>query len=132
MKPLRVGWEGRTDTVRYGSWAMVNARLLHSLRGPHGGYMLAKPANKITVVEVIEAAEGPLLRVSDLGTAREGTLAHGLSVSVHWISGHRMCLVRSVHTGWCGTAGRRRSETRLSALLPWGAAGREFPHRERE
>lgn len=36
MKPLTVGWEGRTDTVRYGSWAMVNARLLPRLQAREG------------------------------------------------------------------------------------------------
>lgn len=31
-EPLKVVYEGRTDGVRYGSWALVNARLLPALR----------------------------------------------------------------------------------------------------
>jgi Rrf2 family protein len=39
---------------------LVNARILMSLKGPHGGYRLARPASKITLLEVIEAVDGPL------------------------------------------------------------------------
>jgi Rrf2 family protein len=39
---------------------LVSARVLRSVKGPHGGYRLAKPASKITVLEVIEAVEGPI------------------------------------------------------------------------
>lgn len=34
--------------------------LLESRRGAHGGYALARPANDITLVDVIEAIEGPV------------------------------------------------------------------------
>ena len=34
-------------------------RLVRSTRGPGGGYELARPASDITVVEVIEAVDGP-------------------------------------------------------------------------
>jgi Rrf2 family protein len=39
--------------------------LLSSSRGPHGGYKLAKPADEITVAEVIRVIEGPLAAVGD-------------------------------------------------------------------
>src|SRR5205823_8934133 len=39
---------------------LVNVRILVSLKGPNGGYRLAKPANKITLLEVIEAVDGPI------------------------------------------------------------------------
>ncbi len=41
---------------------LVNLRLaglVCSVRGPHGGYMLAKPAAEISMREVIEVLEGP-------------------------------------------------------------------------
>lgn len=43
---------------------LVRAGLLSSLRGVKGGYALARPADHITVREVIEAVEGPFPRVS--------------------------------------------------------------------
>ena len=39
---------------------LVRANVLRSKRGPHGGFWLAKPATKITMLEIIEAVAGPL------------------------------------------------------------------------
>jgi Rrf2 family protein len=39
---------------------LVNVGILHSVKGPNGGYRLAKPANQITLLEVIEAVDGTL------------------------------------------------------------------------
>ena len=39
---------------------LVDRGLVRSTRGPHGGYALARPANGITFLEVIEAVEGPI------------------------------------------------------------------------
>ncbi len=37
--------------------------LLHSRRGADGGYWLARPADQITLAEVIRATDGPLASV---------------------------------------------------------------------
>ena len=39
---------------------LVSTRLLYSLKGPTGGYRLARPAGRITLLEVVEAVEGPI------------------------------------------------------------------------
>jgi Rrf2 family protein len=39
---------------------LVSARILQSLKGPNGGYKLARAANKITLLEVVEAVDGPI------------------------------------------------------------------------
>ncbi|WP_027501693.1 RrF2 family transcriptional regulator [Rhodococcus sp. UNC363MFTsu5.1] len=39
------------------------AGMVHSRRGPDGGYWLARPAAEITVADVIRAVEGPLASV---------------------------------------------------------------------
>jgi Rrf2 family protein len=44
---------------------LVKSRLLASERGPSGGFSLRKPANKITLLDIIEAIEGPI--EGDLG-----------------------------------------------------------------
>jgi Rrf2 family protein len=40
--------------------SLVTVRILWSLRGPGGGYRLARPAARVSVLEVIEAVEGPV------------------------------------------------------------------------
>ena len=39
---------------------LVSARVLHSIKGPNGGYRLAKPASEITMLDVVEAVDGPI------------------------------------------------------------------------
>jgi Rrf2 family protein len=39
---------------------LVSAQVLRSVKGPHGGYRLAKPAAKVTLLEVVEAVDGPV------------------------------------------------------------------------
>ena len=38
----------------------ARAKFLHSKRGPRGGFSLAKPLNKISILDIIEAVEGPI------------------------------------------------------------------------
>jgi Rrf2 family protein len=42
------------------------AHLVRSVRGPQGGYLLAVPANEISLATVIRAVDGPLAKVRDL------------------------------------------------------------------
>jgi Rrf2 family protein len=39
---------------------LVSAQVLLSLRGPNGGYRLARPPRTITLLEIVEAVEGPI------------------------------------------------------------------------
>ena len=39
---------------------MVKANILRSQRGQRGGYTLARPVKEITLLEIIEAARGPI------------------------------------------------------------------------
>ncbi len=40
--------------------ALKNARLVASVRGRQGGYVLAKPATSITLFDIVSALEGPV------------------------------------------------------------------------
>ena len=39
---------------------LVNAEILASVRGVQGGYKLARPASQITLLEIVEAIDGPI------------------------------------------------------------------------
>jgi Rrf2 family protein len=39
---------------------LVRANVLRSKRGPHGGSFLVRPAQKITMLQIIEAVDGPM------------------------------------------------------------------------
>ncbi len=39
---------------------LVSAQVLLSIKGPNGGYRLARPAADLTMLEVVEAVDGPI------------------------------------------------------------------------
>jgi Rrf2 family protein len=49
------------------------AGLIVSRRGPGGGHCLARPANEITIAELIAALEGPLAAMEESGEPRRAT-----------------------------------------------------------
>jgi len=51
---------------------LVRANVLRSKRGPRGGFNLAKPAKKITMLQVIEAVEGPMINYLNLTEQARG------------------------------------------------------------
>jgi Rrf2 family protein len=54
---------------------LVAADILRTLKGPHGGYRLARPLKVITLLEVIEAVDGPIRGEAPLsGTKGAGRL----------------------------------------------------------
>jgi len=50
------------------------AGLVESRRGAHGGYMLARSPDQITMAEVVEALEGRIAPVECITAAPDGTL----------------------------------------------------------
>ena len=39
---------------------LVSARILHSVKGPNGGYRLAKAPSDISMLDIVEAVDGPI------------------------------------------------------------------------
>jgi len=39
---------------------LVSARILYSVKGPNGGYRLARTPNEISLLEILEAVDGPI------------------------------------------------------------------------
>ncbi|HVS37861.1 MAG TPA: Rrf2 family transcriptional regulator [Gemmataceae bacterium] len=57
---------------------LVSARVLLSIKGPNGGYRLAKPADKISMLEIIEAVDGPIRGYAPFSEESNGPLNHKL------------------------------------------------------
>src|SRR5262245_61619419 len=57
---------------------LVSARVLLSVKGPNGGYRLAKDPHKISMLEIIEAVDGPIRGQAPLGEAGNGPFNHKL------------------------------------------------------
>ena len=72
---------------------LVRANVLRSKRGPRGGFSLAKPAKKITMLQVIEAVDGPM--VGQLNIA-EQTRGEKFSVRAEQIYEKAIAQARSV------------------------------------
>jgi len=51
---------------------LVRANLLRSKRGPRGGFSLARPVKRITLLQVIEAVDGPMVSQLDLAEHARG------------------------------------------------------------
>ena len=45
---------------------MVMANILISKRGPRGGFTMARPAKDISMLEIIEAADGPFVQMMEM------------------------------------------------------------------
>lgn len=73
-----VGHEAAKDLQLSGSFllrilvAMSRAGLLRSIKGPNGGYRLARSVDKISLLDVVEAVEGPVRGASDPVSSRDG------------------------------------------------------------
>jgi Rrf2 family iron-sulfur cluster assembly transcriptional regulator len=63
---------------------LAEAGILEGQRGPRGGYTLARPAGGISVLEVVEALQGPLRMSECLGGKRTCTREETCVQRVAW------------------------------------------------
>ncbi len=62
---------------------LKNAEIVHSVRGPGGGYCLSKPADKISIAEIIEAVDDKVKMVRCSGEANSGCLSTKAKCATH-------------------------------------------------
>lgn len=63
---------------------LVRAGLLHSQRGARGGLSLAHPASEISLLEIVEAIEGPITLNRCTATPAQCDKVHQCSVHPVW------------------------------------------------
>ena len=68
---------------------LIRSGLVRSRRGPHGGYVLARPAEEVTFKDVIEAVEGPISLNVCVGEHAECFLLGACGMNRVWVEGQR-------------------------------------------
>ncbi len=57
---------------------LVSRGILKSIKGPHGGYRLAKAPKDITLLEIVEAVDGPIQAQGDFQGLKDNRLGKRL------------------------------------------------------
>jgi len=68
---------------------LIHKGLVRSRRGPHGGYVLARPAEQMTFRDVIEAVEGPISLNMCTGEHADCSLLGTCGMERVWREGQR-------------------------------------------
>src|SRR5262245_2436408 len=68
---------------------LIHKGLVRSRRGPHGGYVLGRPAGKMTFRDVIEAVEGPISLNVCVGEHPDCFLLGACGMNRVWAEGQR-------------------------------------------
>src|SRR5881275_1426368 len=88
------------------------AGLVESRRGAHGGYLLARPADEISMAEVVEALEGAIAPIECISEGADGHLVCSRETETDHV-----CPTKLLWTRVRGSVVRTLEETRLSDLV---------------
>ena len=88
------------------------AGLVRSVRGAHGGYLLARPADEIAMLDVVEALEGPIAPMECFHPDREGRV-----LCSHEIDGDHACATKLLWTRVQGGVNKALAGTTLAELV---------------
>jgi Rrf2 family protein len=88
------------------------AELVDSRRGAHGGYTLSRPAETITMAEVVEALEGDIAPIECISAQDDGTLVCSREAATD-----RVCPTKVLWTRVQGSIVRTLKDITLSELV---------------
>jgi Rrf2 family protein len=94
------------------------AGLVSSVRGAHGGYRLARPAEEIAMLDVVEALEGPIAPMDCFHVDREGRV-----LCSHEVDGDQACATKLLWTRVQGGVTRALAGTTLAELVEFSGVG---------
>jgi len=98
------------------------AGLVTSVRGAHGGYRLARPADEVTMIEVVEALEGPVAPMECFHSDHEGRV-----LCSHEADADRACATKLLWTRVHGGVTKALRETTLAELVEFAAPASAAP-----
>jgi Rrf2 family protein len=93
------------------------AGLVNSTRGAHGGYTLARPAEEITMNQVVEALEGQIAPMECFHETPEGKVSCS-----HEDDGDRLCATKLLWTRVQGGVSRALTGTTLAELVEFAGS----------
>lgn len=88
------------------------AGFVSSTRGAHGGYSLARPAETLTMLEIVETLEGPVAPMECFHETREGRV-----LCSHEDDGDRACATKLLWTRVQGGVTKALAGTTLAELV---------------
>jgi Rrf2 family protein len=94
------------------------AGLVESQRGAHGGYRLGKPAEKIDMLEVVEALEGTIAPMECFHSDPEGKVSCS-----HELDGDEACATKFLWTRVQGGVSKALSGTTVADLIEFSERG---------
>ena len=92
------------------------AGLVSSVRGAHGGYRLARSAEQITMIEVVQALEGPIAPMECFHPDREGRV-----LCSHESDAEHACATKLLWTRVQGGVTKALAGTTLAELVEFSA-----------
>jgi Rrf2 family transcriptional regulator, cysteine metabolism repressor len=96
------------------------AGLVSSVRGAHGGYRLTRPIDEITMLDVVEALEGPIAPMECFHVDREGRV-----LCSHEADGDRACATKLLWTRVQGGVTKALAGTSLAELVEFAGGARK-------
>jgi Rrf2 family cysteine metabolism transcriptional repressor len=120
-RPVSLGAVAESETLPLSYLEHLVARLreaglVSSVRGAHGGYRLAKPAEEIAMLDVVEALEGPIAPMECFHVDREGRV-----LCSHESDGDRACATKLLWTRVQGGVNKALAGTTLAELAAFAA-----------
>ena len=94
---------------------LAAAGIVRSTRGAHGGVALGRPAETISVLEIVEAIDGPMLLNECVGDSSTCTMGEGCPVHAVWCEAQAELASRLARTTFADLISRR--ETALAIPL---------------
>ncbi len=88
------------------------AGLVTSVRGAHGGYLLARPASSIAMLDIVQALEGPIAPMECFHDVPEGRV-----LCSHETDGDRACATKLLWTRVHGGITKALAGTTLAELV---------------
>ena len=95
---------------------LSSAGIVRSTRGAHGGITLGRPANEISLLDIVEAIDGPMLLNECVGDASQCQLGERCPVHTVWCQAQSDLVNRLARTTFAELC--RQPQPAVEALVP--------------